>query len=149
MTTLDFVLGVLPLVLAAIGTFLLSREVLMGHRFEELSHDLDDIRELQEVYPLNPREYLIRNWMFGSNLDRATATERVDINDAVEIERFADEAYAAMDAQAAATLETWRTKGRPAVMRRRRGLLITGVGALMTGFLITVLVEAAKFLGLS
>ena len=146
MTTLEFALAVLPLVLAAIGTFLVSREVLTGHRFEELSHDLDDIRELQEVYSLNPREYLIRNGMFGLNLDRATATERVDINDPAEIQKFADEAYAAMDEQASATLEAWRTRGRRAAMRRRRGLLITGAGALLASFVITLLAEAARFL---
>ena len=149
MTTLDFVLAVLPLVLAAIGTFLVSREVLTGHRFEELSHDLDDIRELQEVYALNPREYLIRNGMFGLDLDRATATERVDINDPAEIQKFADEAYAAMDEQAAAHLEAWRTRGRRAVIRRRRWLLITGAAALMSSFVITIVAEAAKFLAIS
>ena len=147
MTTLEFVIAVLPLALGAIGTILVSREVLKGHRFEELSHDLEEIRELQEVYALNPREYLIRHWMFGWDVDRATATERVDVNDATEIQEIADEAYTAMDQQAASTLANWRTRGRRSAMRNRRQLLITGAAALLASFLIPFLAEAAKYLG--
>jgi hypothetical protein len=136
-----------PIVLGLVGTWLLVREVWLGHKFEELSRDLDDIRELQEVYSLNPREYLIRNWMFGSNLDRARATERVDINNDAEIQQYADEAFAAMDAQAAATLEAWRTIGRRTFMRIRRGLLLMGGGALIAGLAISLLAEIAKIAG--
>lgn len=148
-TAVEFVIAVLPLGLAAIGTILVSREVLKGHTFEELSHALEEISDLQEVYALNPREYLIRNWMYGSNVDRATATERVDINEAAEIQQIADEAYTTMDRQAAATLQMWRARGRRNAMRNRRRLLLTGAAALLASFLIPFLAEAAKYLGAS
>ncbi len=147
MTPPEFATAVLPILLAALGTYLLFKEVGAGHRSEELTRSLDDIRELQDVYPLNPREYLIRNWMYGHNTDRATATARVDINSPVEVQEFADDAYAAMDAQAAAKLEEWRSNGLPSVMEWRRRVLKAGFVALIASFAIDAVVDIAKFVG--
>lgn len=125
-------LDLIGLALAAAGTLLLGREVWVAHGVEALSREVDELRDLLSVYRLNPREFLVRNYMYGSHMSRAAATQAVDL--VGDIPAKATQAFSALDAQARQGVERWYSRTMPSALALRRRLLFLGVALIELGF---------------
>lgn len=146
MAVLGYVSEALPIVLGAAGTCFLVYEVSRAHRFEELSRDLEQIRELQALYALNIREFWIRTAMLIHSWDRRTAEKYAGVLSDDDIRTAVDEDKATWEHHVSRGLEQWDRHTAPGKLRLRRRLLRIGFVLLMAGLGMQFAVVTSRFL---
>lgn len=149
MTLIEFASSAIPIVLAALGTWFLVREVDHAHDFEEMSREMADVKELLVLYKTNSREFWIRSAMRSFNCDRTTAGKMAqDMSDELIQKGIADykQFY---DQKVEKSVLRWYGSTVPAQLKRRRRFLWTGFALIILGAVTQLLVATSKWFAAS
>src|ERR1041385_9045057 len=138
--TLELAVAAVVLICTVLGSFLLFREVKIGHQVEELGSGLAEISDLLLLYRIDKREFAIRYLAYGSHLSPTQATDAIELMGVRNIDSLAAEYFATLESQSRTGLERWRMLTVPAGHRLRRRLL-------WAGFVLLLLAAATAFTG--
>lgn len=145
MPTLNLFITVLPVVLSAVGTWFVVREVSLGHRFETIHREMTVLKEMMNLYRTDLREFWIVSAMDSFNWDRAKAEVVGELLSDEEIRKAVDQrAKELYERDVSEALRRWQKQTAPATLRLRKRWLWVGFWCLMAAAFIQAVQAVVK-----
>jgi hypothetical protein len=140
--TTGLLVGIATLLASALGTFLLYREVRIGHEVEKLGEELGEIADLRLLYRIDRHEFIIGYLAYGLKFNRAQANDAMDLVGERNVDALAAEYHDALEAQSRDALDRWQRKTLPSIRAQRLLLLRAGFVLLLLAAILTFTADA-------
>lgn len=144
MSLIEYSSSVAPVMLGALGTLFLVREVNYAHAFEELSREMADLREMVSLFSTDVREFWIRSAMVSFKCKRKHAEEMAKSLSNEDIEKAALKYKNLYEERGANSIDRWYNETVKTQLKHRRRLLWLGFGLIMAGSALQILLVTAK-----
>jgi hypothetical protein len=143
----DFALEALAIVLAALGTTFLVREVNKAHGVEEVSHEMVASKDLVALYQTDLREFWIRSAMRSFNRDREAVERMATVLSNADIQTAAAQYGQFYQHALPKAARVWDELTVPAVLKKRHRDLWIGFWLLIGGLGVQFAVAVGKLAG--
>jgi hypothetical protein len=132
------------LLFSVVGTYLLYREVDIGHTVEELGAAFAEITDLMLLYRIDKHEFAVRYLEYSSLLNRDQASDAIDLAGEQHLEGLASDYHTALTAQSRAAIERWHEATVPTSRLLRRRLLRLGLVLLLLAAVTAFIAELSS-----
>ena len=144
MSLIQYGATVVPVLLSALGTWFLVREVNYAHTFEELSREMAEVSDLVSLFNTDLREFWIRSAMISFKCQRQRAEEMAKSLSDEAIEEACLAYKNLYEVQGTKSIDRWYNETVKAQLKRRRTFLWLGFWLLMAGAALSIVLATAK-----